>query len=170
MMNRAADDRDSIMEIQRETGAPTFLKLFLAFGALVIFGCVLTPYFTARPGHDQSSYLFEATRLLSGIAPYGPHLTEVSPPTIIWFSVLPALLGRWMHGAPIFFLRLIVIALIFGSVAWCVRILRRGTAMTNPYSVGLLACAIVGIEFCIGPYNFGQREHLLIILLLIDTL
>jgi hypothetical protein len=65
-----------------------------------------------------------------------------------------------------FFLRLIVIALIFGSVAWCVRILRRSTAMSNPYSIGLLASAIVGIEFCIGPYNFGQRENLLIILLL----
>ncbi|MGD0444812.1 MAG: hypothetical protein ABSA39_12840 [Edaphobacter sp.] len=64
------------------------------------------------------------------------------------------------------FLRLIVIALIAGSVAWCVGILRRGTAMTQPYSIGLLTCAIVGIEFCIGPYNFGQREHLLIILLL----
>jgi hypothetical protein len=154
------------MDNQRESRVPTFLKLFLICGALVIFGCVLTPYFTARPGHDQSSYLFEATRLLSGIEPYGPHLTEVSPPTIIWFSVLPVLLGRWMHGSPMFFLRLAVIVLIFGSVAWCVRILRHGSAMTNSYSIGLLACAIVGIEFCIGPYNFGQREHLLIILLL----
>ena len=167
MTNRAADNnRDSATEIRRKAGVPTFLKLFFACAALVIFSCILTPYFTARPGHDQSSYLFEATRLLSGIAPYGPHLTEVSPPSIIWFSVLPVLLGRWMHASPMFFLRLIVIALIFGSVAWCVRILRRSAAMNNPYSIGLLACALVGIEFCIGPYNFGQRENLLIILLL----
>ena len=38
--------------------------------------------------------------------------------------------------------------------------------MTNPFSIGLLACAILAIEFCIGPYNFCQRENLLVILLL----
>jgi hypothetical protein len=144
----------------------SWLVLFMACGGLVLFGCVLTPYFTARPGADQSSYLFEAQRLLSGMEPYGPHLTEVSPPLIIWFSALPVLLAQSIHGSPVLFLRLLVIAMIFASVAWCVRILRRGARMTNPIPIGLLACAILAIEFCIGPYNFGQREHLLLILLL----
>ncbi len=155
------------METQKKIKVPrSILALFVACGTLAIFGCVLTPYFTARPGHDQSSYLFEAQRLLSGVEPYGPHLTEVSPPLIIWFSALPVLLARSIHGSPVLFLRLLVTAMIFVSVAWCVRLLRRGDTMTNPYSVGLLACAMLAIEFCIGPYNFGQREHLLIILLL----
>ena len=155
------------MEAQKTFTVPTsLLALFLACGALMIFGFALTPYFTARPGHDQSSYLFEAQRFLSGVELYGPHLTEVSPPSIIWFSALPVLLARSLHGPPVLFLRLLVTAMIFGSVAWCVRILRHGTATTNPLTIGLLACAILVIEFCIGPYNFGQREHLLIILLL----
>jgi hypothetical protein len=143
-----------------------FLAFFLTCEALVLFGCFLTPYFTARHGPDQSSYLLEAQRLLSGVEPYGPHLTEVSPPLIIWLSTLPVLLSRSLHGSPMFLLRLLVTAMIFGSVAWCVRILRRGTTLTNPSSIGVLACAILAIEYCIGPYNFAQREHLIIILLL----
>ncbi len=64
-----------------------------------------------------------------------------------------------------FFFRLLVLILVFGSAWWCARILRRNTVMTDPVSVILLTCSILAIEFCIGPYNFGQREHLLIILL-----
>ena len=157
--------REPIEARRKNTVPTTLLVAFLVSGALVIFGCVLTPYFTARPGHDQSSYLFEAQRVLSGIEPYGPHLTEVSPPLIIWFSTLPVLLARLTHGTPVFFLRLLMALMIVGSVAWCLRILRRGT-LTNRFSIGLLISAIVAIEFCIGPYNFGQREHILLVLLL----
>jgi hypothetical protein len=143
-----------------------FLVFFLACEALVILGCSLTPYFTTRHGHDQSSYLFEAQRLISGAELYGPHVAETNPPMIIWFSALPVLVARWMHVSSTVLFRILVIALIFGSVAWCVRILRRNTAITNPVSLGFLACAVLAIEFCIGPYNSGQREHLFLILLL----
>jgi hypothetical protein len=154
------------MEAGSKTTVPTALLIaFLVCGGLLIFGCVLTPYFTARPGPDQSSYLFEAGRVLSGIEPYGPHLTEVSPPLIIWFSMLPVLLAQLSHGTPILFLRLLMTLMIVGSVAWCLRILLRGT-LINRFSIGLLISAIVAIEFCIGPHNFGQREHILLVLLL----
>jgi hypothetical protein len=85
---------------------------------------------------------------------------------IVWFSVIPVALAGWMHGSPTFFLRLVVFAMALGSVAWCAMILRRRTAITGPAAVGFLSCAILAIEFGIGPYNFGQRENLLMILLL----
>jgi hypothetical protein len=143
-----------------------FLVFFLACEALVILGCSLTPYFTTHHGHDQSSYLFEAQRLISGAELYGPHVAETNPPMIIWFSALAVLVARWMHVSSTVLFRILVIALIVGSVAWCVRILRRNTAITNPVSLGFLGCAVLAIEFCIGPYNSGQREHLFLILLL----
>ncbi len=68
-------------------------------------------------------------------------------------------------GLQCFFFDCVMGLIIVGSVAWCLRILRRGT-LTNRSSIGLLICAIVAIEFCIGPYNFGQREHILSVLLL----
>ena len=140
-------------------------SLPVAFVALAI-AASLVPYFLAPTGHDQNSYLFEAQRLLSGDELYGPHLSETNPPIIIWFSTIPILLARWLHGSSVFFLRLLVAAMVLASVAWCVRILHRSATPLNPLSLGLLAIAILAIELSIGPYDFGQREHLLIILLL----
>ena len=56
--------------------------------------------------------------------------------------------------------------MIFGSIAWCVRILLRSAALAGPVAAGLLGCAVLWIEFMIGPFDFGQREHLLVILIL----
>ena len=142
------------------------LKIFLTCGAFVLFGLYLSRSFVKPLGHDQSSYLFEAQRMLQGFEPYGPHLTEVSPPVIIWFSALPVLLSHWLHASPVFFFRLLVIALIFGSVGWCAKILQRNPAFSDPISVALLSFTILAIEFSTGTYDSGQREHLLIILLL----
>ncbi len=139
--------------------------LVMACGALVIFASFLYPYFANYLGHDQSSYLFEAQRFLSGAEIYGPRLMESNPPLIIWFSALPVMLARWTHGSAVFSFRLLVIAMIFGSVAWCVALLRRSAAIVSPAAVALLGCAILWIEFSIGPYDFGQRENLLFILL-----
>jgi hypothetical protein len=143
----------------------SLLGIVLGCGILLVFAAFLSRYFIIRPGHDQSSYLFEAQRLLAGFELYGPHLSETNTPMIVWFSVLPVTFASWVHGSPVFFLRLLVIAMVFGSVAWCVRILRRGTAITNPVAIGLLGCSILAIEFSIGPYEFAQRENLLVILL-----
>ncbi len=147
-------------------GRTSFLATFLICSAIALFLWRLVRFFIYPIAPDQISYLVEAQRVLSGVKPYGPHLAEVSPPLIIWFSTLPVLLGRWMHGSPVFFLRLLVTAMIFGSIAWCVRIMLRSTALAGPVAAGLLGCAVLWIEFMIGPFDFGQREHLLIILIL----
>jgi hypothetical protein len=161
---------NSHRETQKNIVPMSLLALILGCGVLLIVASLLSRYFIARPGHDQSAYLFEAQRLLSGAELYGPHLSETNPPMIVWFSQLPVLFASCLHGSPIFFLWLLVVAMVFGSVAWSIRMLRRGAALTNPVAVGLLGCAILAIEFRIRPYDFGQREHLLIILLLPYTL
>jgi hypothetical protein len=140
--------------------------IILACGALMIFASLLSQFIFHLLGHDQISYLVEAHRFLAGAEIYGPHLSETNPPMIIWFSALPVLFAHWMHGSPVLSLKLLVIAMIFGSVAWCFRILRHNAATTNPVAAILLACAVLTIEFSIGAYDFGQREHLLLILLI----
>jgi hypothetical protein len=69
-----------------------------------------------------------------------------------------------MHGSPAFFLWLLVCVMIAASVAWSLKILHRSD-ITQPLSLTLFGCALLAIEFSIGTYNFGQREHLLFILL-----
>jgi hypothetical protein len=141
--------------------------LLVACGALAILGCVIIRIFNARLGHDQISYLLEAQRLVSGDELYGPHSSETNPPLIVWFSAVPVLLARLVGGSPEVLLRAVVLAMLCGSVAWSVAILRRGAAaIVNGASLGILAFAIVVAEFAPGAFEFGQREHLLIILLL----
>lgn len=144
-------------------GQFTTLKILLTCGALLLFGLYLSRSFVKPLGHDQTSYLFEAERTLQG---YEPYVTEVSPPINIWFCELPVLLSHWLHVSPVVLFRLLVIALICGSVAWCARILQRNPAIFDPVSVALLSFAVLAIEFSTGTYESGQREHLLIILLL----
>jgi hypothetical protein len=134
-------------------------------GLIVILAHLIVRMFIGRLGHDQILYFVEVQRFLSGATIYGPHLSETNPPFIFWFSTLPVLLARSMHGSPVLFLRLLVLAMVFSSVAWSVRILRRHPSLANT-SAGLLGCVILVIELGIGPYDSGQREHLLIALLI----
>ena len=67
----------------------SFLATFLICSTVALFLWRLARFFIYPIAPDQISYLVEAQRLLSGVKPYGPHLAEVSPPLIIWFSALP---------------------------------------------------------------------------------
>jgi hypothetical protein len=142
------------------------LSVFALLAAL--FACLFTRQFHTEMGHDQVSYLFEAQRFLSGAEPYGPHLSETNPPLIIWFSAIPVMLARVIPASPSALLRFFVLGLLLASTAWCISILRRSRSavFANPIARVLFACAILFTGFSIGGYDFGQREHLLILLLL----
>jgi hypothetical protein len=142
--------------------------LVIAWGALLMLVCVfLIRLFNTRLGHDQMSYLLEAQRMLSGYELYGTRISETNPPVIIWFSALPVLMAHLFHVSPVVFLRIIVLFIICGCIAWCAAILRRGAAaITTPAALAIVTFAILLALFSIGRYLFCQREHLLLILLL----
>ena len=76
------------------------LVIALSCEMLALLGILLIRFFNFPLGQDQAINLLEAQRFLAGAQLYGPHLAEVSPPLIIWFSALPVLLSHWMHGFP----------------------------------------------------------------------
>ncbi len=115
---------------------------------------------------DQSWYLYAAQRVLSGIQLYGPQLVETNPPLIIWFSTIPVFLAHLLHLDPYSALKLIVVALIGGSVVWSGRILRASGMVSSPVLFYLCLGSLLTAEIYLFPYALGQREHLLIILLL----
>jgi hypothetical protein len=150
---------------KRAIAPMSFIGLVLMAAVLAVFASLLTRIFIGRLGHDQTTYLVEVPRLLAGSTLYGPHLSETNPPFIVWFTALPVMLAHLVQGSPALFLKLLVLAMVFGSVAWCVTILHRASSLAKP-AIVLLGCAVLAIELGIGSYDFGQREHLLIILLL----
>jgi hypothetical protein len=144
----------------------TVLALFTLALVFLFFVHQVALLFAVPTGHDQSWYLFAAKRLLSGAKLYGPQIAETNPPLIVWFSLLPLLFARLIHGSATVALRLLVLIIIFGSVVWCIRILRLKVVKTNHVVLGLLACATLYVEFNVGSYDFGQREQLFVILAL----
>lgn len=139
-------------------------------GAVLLFLYRAALLFAYPVGHDQSWYLIAARRYLDGATLYGPQIAETNPPLIIWFSALPILLARFLHVSPVTALRLIVLAGVLVSTAWCALLMRRRPAGSsfNPgaLSLALLTCAVLYVEFRIGLLSFAQREQLLVILAL----
>jgi len=144
----------------------TNIRLWSTGGAmLALFILWMIQYLFRTLGHDQISYLLEADRFLSGNEIYGPHLSETNPPLIIWFSALPVSLAHPLQCSAISAFRILVDAMILGSVAWCVSLLRRSGRWNDLFGLLIAGFAIATVEMGIGPYDFGQREHLLVILL-----
>jgi hypothetical protein len=144
------------------------LGILLICLTLAIVASIFARHVKSELGHDQVSYLFEAQRFLSGAEPYGPQLAETNPPIIIWFSAIPVQLARELHTAPQTVFRALVLLMLLASTAWCIFILRRSpsTAFANPIGLYLFGAAIFLTGLVPGRYDFGQREHLLILLLI----
>jgi hypothetical protein len=157
--------------VQAEKTSGGTLRVAIACAAVVMLAFVLAQALTAPLGHDQVLYLFEARRFLSGAEIYGPRLMETNPPLIIWFSAIPVLVGNWLGISDTAVLAILLVLLIAGSVAWSFRILRRGSVLGGGYVPGLLGLALLAIELHTGElhtgiFDFGQREHLLILFLM----
>lgn len=140
------------------------LQIFGIASSLLAAIYLVVHIMAARPGHDQSWYLFGAARILSGVTPYGPQLAETNPPLILWLSALPVLLSRALHIDTTTALRLLVIFAIFAGALWSVRLIRRTDRASHNGFALLFGCAIVLITLCSGYNDFGQREHLFVIL------
>ncbi|WP_035350359.1 hypothetical protein [Edaphobacter aggregans] len=142
--------------------------LVILAGILALFFSFFVSQYSNRVGHDQTTCLFEAQRFLGGDEIYGPRLSETNPPVIIWFSAVPLLLAQGLHLAPGAVFRVIVAAMVLVATLWCTSIVyrTRSSAITNAFSLGLLGCFTVMVLFAVGGYDFGQREHLVVILLL----
>jgi hypothetical protein len=145
---------------------PLLLGLFSALAVLV---CLAVRACSNPLGQDQAWYLYAARLILSGVTPYGPQLLETNPPPILWFSELPVLLARFLAITPALAFQLLVCVLALGSGAWCYRLLRRSAMQARALFPSAFACAATAILLspAILTYeDFGQREHLFVILAL----
>lgn len=123
---------------------------------------VLTSYY----GHDQAFYLIAAERVLGGAQLYGPYVSDSNPPMVVWFSMLPVLLSHMAHLPMLASLRVIVLCLMLASTAWCVRMLRGTPEAQHGILRAVIWLAIVYTLMRVVPRDFGQREHLFVVLAL----
>jgi hypothetical protein len=134
--------------------------LALAAG-LAVLGVV--PQLLARPIPDVSWLLYMAGRILDGATPY-VDVVEVNPPLIVWLNLPIAALGRALTLPPVLVYRIAVIGCAGVSLLLCARALRRlpGTEWKPLGAVVLLL--LVFVELTMPRADFGEREHLLVLL------
>jgi hypothetical protein len=134
----------------------------LAFALYYIgFECLLVNW----PG-DQAWLLYAAKLMLAGVSLDGNRLIEVNPPLIVWFSIIPVAIAKALHISPLLALKIIILVIIAGSVAWCARILRAADFKLHRGVLVCLTAAIALVELTIQPAEFAQREQIIVALLL----
>src|ERR1700733_11605154 len=170
-----------------EAGFPTIAArvstFFLPIAAGVVLGMATVCLLVRQIWWDQSWCLYIASRLLAGAHLYGADIQDTNPPLIYWMSTIPVALGQAIGVMPTTGLVLCLIFLTGGIIFWSLRL----SADANPASpqpflpwlaVLLTAVTIVwpyvtlhlqdaGDDFGVAlRSDFGQREHILALLIL----
>ncbi len=142
----------------RET--PPRLPFALLVGAFVALGAIAA--FAWPLNWDAAWYLEMASQFLEGRRLY-VDLVDINPPLIVWLSTIPVgIAGMTGLSGPVSFL-LFVLAL-FGLSFWLsVRVLAAGWT-DRPEVRRFLLLLLPAVLLLLPTINFGEREHLLMIL------
>ena len=133
-------------------------------GAGVFLVCVYVQ-FTSLVNHDAAWFLYSAAALFEGGRLYQDIFFEVNPPLALYLTIPPVYVSR-LTGlfAPHLF-----VAYVFGLIAlslWLVHyILTRHAGHSDSVRRGVLFSALLALAVCPAG-DFGQREHLMMILAL----
>ena len=142
-------------------GGKTFAILALAAAGMTALLALLPAV-----GHDQMWCLYVAQRLLGGTTLYGPHLLESNPPLIMWMLLLPTSVARILHLPQSLAFRLFILFIETAIAFISLRLLRRFPSPPAPARLWALAFAFICIFGVIPARDFGQRDHLLVLLFL----
>lgn len=137
--------------------------LFVASGITLVAGLGVVPSYLGWLNHDVGWFLYLAEELVRGADLYREYL-EVNPPLAIWVHLPPVLLATVINVGPHQLFPVYVTLLAIGSLELCA-IMLRSTFPTDSLfpSVSLIVIALV--FFMLPGYDFGQREHLTLLLI-----
>lgn len=109
---------------------------------------------------DVSYLMHASSRLMEG-GNYLQNFFETNPPMILFLYTIPVLLVKKLFLRFDVALRIFVFSLSFLSLTLC------GYFFKKNYQKNVFFISVLAIIFCLLPtYEFGQREHLLILLIM----
>lgn len=127
---------------------------------------VTAPYDLAKiMNHDVAYFLHAADRTLGGERLYRD-IIELNPPSAYWLSAVPAALARLLHTHMVPTFHAWTYAMALFSTALAVAVARRIWTDANDPAPAWVAPPALFALLAMPGTNFGQREHLLAILLL----
>jgi hypothetical protein len=136
-------------------------RLGFGIGVAAIFVIGIAWQLATVVNHDAVYYVYAAQKLLAG-GSYPGQIYDINPPLIVLLSIPPALLAQYLPLSTPAALVLYIYA-VFGLSLWMIRAL---VPLHLKGAPGLEPMALIGwaVFVLIMPgYNFGQREHILVI-------
>ena len=120
----------------------------------------------ARPARaDMSFLLYAAGRLLDGAELYRD-VVEINPPLIVWLNVPVVALARAIGVSELRLYPVAVTAVMAGLLAFCARVARRYALAEEPVVRSWLLLVLAVALFPLAREDYGQREHLVLGLVL----
>jgi hypothetical protein len=143
---------------------PPTVGRYLKYAPLLTVTLVgLFAQFNYLPNHDTSWLLEVARRLAAGDTLYSADIVEINPPLIIQLTSVAFHVGRWTGVDPLTAWRLLVAVQIgfslWLSARWLHTILGARAADLRYPLLALLAW----IFACLPGYDYGQREHFIVL-------
>jgi hypothetical protein len=138
---------------------------WFSLAALIAGLAVATVYYASGLLHHDASFLLIATRRwLHGAVLY-QDIMEINPP-LIFYLTAPAVMVSDMFSVSSASVFVVFVCALAGiSTAWCWNLLSRIEQISRSERHFVVAACFVGLVFA-PTSNFGQREHLFIILAL----
>lgn len=132
----------------------------IAIAGLFVLQAVIR--FDAHISHDVAWYLYAAGRVLDGAVLY-VDVVEVNPPLGIWLALPFAALARVSGLSAIVLFEVGVFLLTMVSLALVARLLSAASDV-SAQARRLFLIVVAALMLFLPAFDFGQREHLLILL------
>lgn len=143
--------------------APT--PRWVILGSATIVAIALAVQALIPPSADVAWYLHVAGRMLGGERLYSD-IIEVNPPLVMWLDVPVVWLANVLRLPAAAVFRSVVGLAGIGSLLLCGHLLRRSQGPPADPCRRLLLLLLATILFPMAGHDFGEREHLLLILAL----
>lgn len=153
-------------ESKNASAKPQSLRQTLVVLTLAAAGMSTLLTLLADAGHDQLWLLLAAQRMAPGLNPYGPQVFESNPPLAIWLSALVVGFGAMLHVPVTVALKLLVSGVAAATGATCAKLVRRLHPDWSSDRLWLLGIAFVLVFGAVPVRDFGQRDHILAMLVL----
>ncbi|HEU5040729.1 MAG TPA: hypothetical protein VFT84_07915 [Gemmatimonadales bacterium] len=140
-------------------GRPSRAAPIVVAGVAILIACLGAVGEVRSPLNGDAAWLlWVGGKVLGGARPYVDVL-EVNPPLVIWLSAASVAVSRALHLDPIAGYRVLVGALVCGSLvaAWLVL---RGDARGGPARTRAVLLALLTALAAMPAVYFGEREHL----------
>lgn len=157
--------RGAALRPSRNWLAPLSNRWVFAAAAAALVATGLVPVLYWGGNLDAAWYLYVARRVLAGAHLYRD-IIEINPPLIVALSIPPAWLARVLGVMDLVVYDVATAALAVASVAFAGHLLKHLRGEGNDSGRRALLLLFLAALFPIAAADFGQREHLLLALVL----